>query len=227
MSLSMRDKMDEIILGDIIFTPLKRTLSKGGCVSKIRNKEAEVLSLLCSHYPEALSREDIEEKIWEGSYVTDNTLTQTISNLRHALDDKEHEIVTTIPKRGYSIGIKPDFTDTFSAKNLSITNTNTSDSLNIEMNSSSSEDISLANKIITLIFCCLCLFFSFSMTFYYYQVKIINVKKLPILVNLDETQDKEFLSSYNKSPYIFLKKQKNGDYNACKYQNGALQCEKK
>ncbi len=56
---------------------------------------------------------------------------------------------------------------------------------------------------------------------------IINVKKLPILVNLDETQDKEFLSSYNKSPYIFLKKQKNGDYNACKYQNGALQCEKK
>ncbi|CFW68075.1 putative regulatory membrane protein [Yersinia enterocolitica] len=30
MSLSMRDKMDEIILGDIIFTPLKRTLSKGG-----------------------------------------------------------------------------------------------------------------------------------------------------------------------------------------------------
>lgn len=65
------------------------------------------------------------------------------------------------------------------------------------------------------------------MTFYYYQVKIINVKELPILVDLDETQDKEFLLSYNKSPYIFLKKQKNGDYNACKYQNGALQCEKK
>ncbi|CNB20280.1 transcriptional regulator [Yersinia enterocolitica] len=223
MSLSMRDKMDEIILGDIIFTPLKRTLTKGGCVFKIRNKEAEVLSLLCTHYPEALSREDIEEKIWEGSYVTDNTLTQTISNLRHALDDKEHEIVTTIPKKGYCIGIKPDFTD----KSLSITNTNTSDSLNIEMNSSSSKYISLANKTITLILCCLCLFFSFSMTFYYYQVKIINVKELPILVNLDETQDKEFLLSYNKSPYIFLKKQKNGDYNACKYQNGALQCEKK
>lgn len=54
MSLSMRDKMDEIILGDIIFTPLKRTLTKGGCVFKIRNKEAEVLSLLCTHYPEAL-----------------------------------------------------------------------------------------------------------------------------------------------------------------------------
>lgn len=97
-----------------------------------------MLSLLCTHYPEALSREDIEEKIWEGSYVTDNTLTQTISNLRHALDDKEHEIVTTIPKKGYCIGIKPDFTD----KSLSITNTNTSDSLNIEMNSSSSEYIS-------------------------------------------------------------------------------------
>ncbi|MGN2166907.1 transcriptional regulator, partial [Yersinia enterocolitica] len=29
------------------------------------------------------------------------------------------------------------------------------------------------------------------------------------------------------SPYVFLKKQKNGDYIACKYQSRGLECEKK
>lgn len=225
--LSMRDKMDEITLGNIIFTPLKRTLNKKGDVIKIRNKEAEVLSLLCSHYPEALSREDIEGKIWEGSYVTDNTLTQTISNLRHALDDKEHEIVTTIPKRGYCIGIKPGFTTNVSAKGLPNRNGNFSEGFSHEVVDSISKNVSLTNKIIIFIFFSICFFVSFNMTFHYYQIKILNVKKIPILVNLDEIRDKKFLSSYNKPPYIFLKKQKNGEYSACKYQEGALQCEKK
>lgn len=219
--------MGEIIIGNIIFTPLKRTLNKNGDITKIRNKEAEVLSLLCSHYPEALSREDIEGKIWGGSYVTDNTLTQTISNLRHALDDKEHEIVTTIPKRGYCIGIKPDFTTNTSVNGLSNTDRDLSEDISNGLANSISENTSLTNKVIISFFCSICFFVSFKMTLHYYQIKIINVKKIPILVNLDEVRDKEFLSSYNKSPYVFLKKQKNGDYNACKYQSGALQCEKK
>ncbi len=65
------------------------------------------------------------------------------------------------------------------------------------------------------------------MTSNHYQVKIINVRKLPILVNLDEVRDKDFLFSYNKDPYVFLKKQKNGDYTICKLQNRGLECEKK
>lgn len=46
------------------------------------------------------------------------------------------------------------------------------------------------------------------MTSNYYQVKLIDVKKLPILVNLDEVRDKDFLFSYNKEPYVFLKNKK-------------------
>ncbi|WP_174848663.1 winged helix-turn-helix domain-containing protein [Yersinia artesiana] len=227
MFLNVRDKMGEIIIGDIIFTPLKRTLNKRGGVIKIRNKEAEVLSLLCSHYPEALSREDIEVKIWEGSYVTDNTLTQTISNLRHALDDKEHEIVTTIPKRGYCIGIKPDFIADVSAKSLPITNANISDSLSSEITRSPSDKVSLKSKVIVFISFSILLFISFNMTFHYYQVKIVNVKKVPVLVNLDEARDEKFLLSYNKYPYVFLKKQKNGEHIVCQYQDRGLKCEKK
>lgn len=91
--------MSEIIIGDILFTPKKRVVSRSGNDTKIRNKESEILTLLCHHYPDSISREVIEKEIWTGSYVTDNTLTQTISNLRNALDDKNHELVITIPKR--------------------------------------------------------------------------------------------------------------------------------
>lgn len=53
--------MDEIIIGNIKFTPDKRILNKGGVVVKMRNKESEVLRLLCHHYPSTLSREDLEK----------------------------------------------------------------------------------------------------------------------------------------------------------------------
>lgn len=219
--------MDEIIIGDIIFSPRKRTLNKRGCILKIRNKESEVLSLLCSHYPEAMSRENIEKKIWSGSYVTDNTLTQTISNLRHALDDKKHELVTTIPKKGYCIGIKPDFASNGFTPNSLITGIDFVDHLKDKLIYASSESIGFTCKIITFIAFCFFLLISFNMTSNHYQVKIINVRKLPILVNLDEVRDKDFLFSYNKDPYVFLKKQKNGDYTICKLKNRGLECEKK
>ncbi|MFL4558576.1 transcriptional regulator [Yersinia kristensenii] len=219
--------MDEIIIGDIIFSPRKRTLNKRGCILKIRNKESEVLYLLCSHYPEAISRENIEKKIWLGSYVTDNTLTQTISNLRHALDDKKHELVTTIPKKGYCIGIKPDFTVNDLTPNSLITGNDFVDHLKDKLIYAPLESIGFTCKIITFFVFCFFLLISFSMTSNYYQVKIINVKKLPILVNLDEVRDRDFLLSYNKEPYVFLKKQKNGNYTICKCQDRGLECEKK
>lgn len=48
----------------------------------------------------------------------------------------------------------------------------------------------------------------------------------PILIGLDNTRDKAFLSTYGKAPYVYLKKNKHGEYIACKYHNGELTCEK-
>ncbi|EPZ8125449.1 winged helix-turn-helix domain-containing protein [Yersinia enterocolitica] len=219
--------MNDIIIGDIVFTPLKRTLNKGGGVIKIRNKESEVLSLLCFHYPDVLSREDIEKKIWSESYVTDNTLTQTISNLRHALNDKKHELVTTIPKKGYCLGVKPNFTANDSSEISSVPQTEVLDSLANNTTESLSKQKYLASEFIVFMMFCVCLATSFNVTSDYYQIKITNVKNLPITINIDEIHDKDFLSSYNKEPYVFLKKQKNNKYTVCKLQRGGITCKKK
>ncbi|CFQ33768.1 MULTISPECIES: winged helix-turn-helix domain-containing protein [Yersinia] len=219
--------MDEIIIGNIIFTPTKRAINKGGAIVKIRNKESEVLSLLCHHYPSSLSREDIEREIWGESYVTDNTLTQTISNLRNALDDKDHEIVTTIPKKGYSIGIKPSFISSGSPQDLRFTHADSTVGVKPKSISLSLRFLSFRYKAIMLVVSVVLFFISFELTSNYYQIKINEVKSLPILVGLDKVRDKEFLSLYQKDPYVFLKRRSHGEYIACKYCEGELICEKK
>ncbi|HHL2560522.1 TPA: transcriptional regulator [Yersinia enterocolitica] len=219
--------MNDIIIGDTVFTPLKRTLSKGGSVIKIRNKESEVLSLMCFYYPDVLSREDIEKKIWSESYVTDNTLTQTISNLRHALNDKEHELVITIPKKGYCLGVKPNFTANNSSDISPATRAEVLDNLVRNNTESSSKSICFSIKLIIFMMFCVGLLTSFNITSDYYQIKIINVKKLPLIINIDEINDKDFLSAHNKDPYVFLKKQKNSEYTVCKLQQGSMACKKK
>lgn len=219
--------MSDIIIGDFIFTPLKRTLKKGGGVIKIRNKESEVLSLLCFYYPDVLSREDIEKNVWSETYVTDNTLTQTISNLRHALNDKEHELVITIPRKGYCLGVKPDFTSHDSFDISPVVQTDVLDNSAYYTTELPSKRNHIANKFTISMIFCVCLLISFNITSNYYQIKIINIKKLPLIINIDEVHNKSFLFSYNKEPYIFLKKQKNGEYTVCKLQRGGITCKRK
>lgn len=217
--------MDEIIIGDIIFTPQKRMINKGGSTIKIRNKESEVLALLCHNYPISLSREDIEKEIWGGSYVTDNTLTQTISNLRNALDDKEHELVTTIPKKGYCIGIKPTF---ISGKDIGGGQLSEIDCFNVVRNRYDVlSGIGLRCKMVILSVFIIFFLSSFYITSSHYQIRIVHPTTTPILIGLDNTRDKAFLSTYGKAPYVYLKKTKHGEYIACKYHNGELTCEKK
>ncbi|CNL21946.1 winged helix-turn-helix domain-containing protein [Yersinia aldovae] len=214
--------MSEIIIGDILFTPKKRVVSRSGNDTKIRNKESEILTLLCHHYPDSISREVIEKEIWTGSYVTDNTLTQTISNLRNALDDKNHELVITIPKKGYSLGVKPNFStsDTPVIKNVVLGN------VAGERRKSFLRGIDFFDLKVTLATLLSCFIILFLLSYDHHQVKVVDVKSLPILINLDKVIDANFLSSYQREPYVLLKKRENGDYIVCQIHEGALVCEK-
>ena len=66
--------------------------------------------MLIESYPEQVSRKVLSDSIWGATYVFDETINQTVKNLRIALEDKNKEIITTIPRFGYSFGIKPQYT---------------------------------------------------------------------------------------------------------------------
>ncbi len=78
-----------------------------GETKKIRYKESLVLQMLIENYPNSVSRKSLSTSIWGSTYVFDETINQTIKNLRICLEDTKKEIITTIPRYGYCFGLKP------------------------------------------------------------------------------------------------------------------------
>ena len=75
---------------------------KGKAVD-LRSQSAEVLSALAARPGEIVSKDALMQAVWPDTFVTDDSLTQCIADIRRALGDDEHVIVETFPKRGYRL----------------------------------------------------------------------------------------------------------------------------
>lgn len=217
--------MDKIFIGEVSFCQKIRTIEQDGREVKLRNKESEMLKLLCENYPEPVSRRKIEQSIWAGSYVTENTLTQTISNLRNAIDDKKHELILTIPKKGYCLAIEPKMINFDSIK---ISEEPTS----IVKKSTEKININELSFFTWLIGVGIFLFVFYFTSLFFFNSNQINVlslqsQSLPILINLDKDRDADFLRTYRKPPYLLLKKNSDNSYLVCEPYKGGLTCLKK
>lgn len=76
---------------------------------RLRWKEFQILSLLVNRSPELVSRAEIIENIWRGTYCSDSTINQTIKSIRQKIDDAEHTLIRTIPRLGYKVDNKSIF----------------------------------------------------------------------------------------------------------------------
>ena len=70
---------------------------------RLRWKEYKILTLLMKRSPAAVTRAELVEKIWQGTYCADSTINQTIKSIRQKLADEDHVIIKTIPRIGYII----------------------------------------------------------------------------------------------------------------------------
>ena len=61
----------------------------------------KLLCLLIHHADSVISREYIYQELWNNYGGADEGLTQAISFLRKALNNKDKKIIETIPKKGY------------------------------------------------------------------------------------------------------------------------------
>ncbi|WP_024910189.1 winged helix-turn-helix domain-containing protein [Chania multitudinisentens] len=77
--------------------------------SRLRWKEYQILSLLVARSPELVSRSEIIENIWKGTYCSDSTINQTIKSIRQKIGDNGHTIIRTIPRLGYKVENKAIF----------------------------------------------------------------------------------------------------------------------
>jgi DNA-binding winged helix-turn-helix (wHTH) protein len=85
-------------IGEFVLETGDRTLQVNGTVHTLAPKEFELLMLLIEHRGEVLAKEEILERIWPDSHVTEGNLSQYVYRLRSILGS---ESIRTIPKRGY------------------------------------------------------------------------------------------------------------------------------
>jgi adenylate cyclase len=72
----------------------------------LRPKSFEVLRFLVSNAGRLVSRDEVLEAIWPGVTVTEESLTQCISEIRTALGESGQRMIKTVPKRGYLFAVE-------------------------------------------------------------------------------------------------------------------------
>src|SRR6187455_3020943 len=67
----------------------------------LRPKTFAVLCFLVQHPGRLVSKEELLAAVWPNLVVTDDTLVQSIGELRRALGDAGSKLIVTVPRRGY------------------------------------------------------------------------------------------------------------------------------
>jgi DNA-binding winged helix-turn-helix (wHTH) protein/class 3 adenylate cyclase/tetratricopeptide (TPR) repeat protein len=68
---------------------------------KLRPKSFDVLHHLVQNAGRLVRREELIDTVWPGVIVTEESVTQCVSEVRQALRDQEHKIIKTVARRGY------------------------------------------------------------------------------------------------------------------------------
>ena len=84
----------------------KGCLFKGLQQIKLRPKVYEALKYLVEHPATLITKQELMQAVWPDSFVTDDSLVQCALELRRALDDRDQQLLKTVPRRGYLFAAK-------------------------------------------------------------------------------------------------------------------------
>jgi Tol biopolymer transport system component/DNA-binding winged helix-turn-helix (wHTH) protein len=92
-------------LGEWLIQPSLGRVSLGSETVPLRAKAMDLLVCLARNPGRVVSKDQILDEVWAGSFVSESALTRVVTDLRHALrDDVDHPtLIETIPKRGYRL----------------------------------------------------------------------------------------------------------------------------
>ena len=74
---------------------------KHGEEIKLRPKVYEALKYLVENPGRLIGKQELIQAVWPDSFVTDDSLVQCTVELRRALEDREQQLLKTVPRRGY------------------------------------------------------------------------------------------------------------------------------
>ncbi len=71
----------------------------------LRRKSFELLRYLVENPDRMVTKEELLKAIWPNAVVTDESLTQCLREVRHAIGDSEQTIIATVPRCGYRFSV--------------------------------------------------------------------------------------------------------------------------
>ena len=92
-------------IGTWVIEPQLNTVSRNGTTVCLEPKVMDVLVCLARHAGEPVSKEELLQTVWPDTFVTEDGIKRSISELRRVFEDdvREPRIIQTIPKRGYRL----------------------------------------------------------------------------------------------------------------------------
>ncbi|MGH9202411.1 MAG: FHA domain-containing protein [Vicinamibacterales bacterium] len=91
-------------VGELVFDGDARQLLRGRDEVHLSPKAFELLKLLIEHRPRALSKDELHQHLWPGTYVTEGNLATLVGEVREALGDtaRQPRFVRTAHRFGYA-----------------------------------------------------------------------------------------------------------------------------
>jgi TolB-like protein len=102
--------LEQVVDGDFrvgawLVEPGLNTISRKGATIHLEPKVMGVLVCLAQHAGKPLLKEKLIQAVWPDTFVTDDVLKRSVSELRKGFEDdaREPKVIQTIPKRGYRL----------------------------------------------------------------------------------------------------------------------------
>jgi len=98
------ESRQSVKLGKALFTLRRGDLfDSDGQRIPMRAKSASMMAMLLGEPGRIFSKDEIAHEVWPDVTASDESISQCVSEIRRALNDHDHAIIKTFPKRGYSI----------------------------------------------------------------------------------------------------------------------------
>lgn len=90
--------------GECVLDSITRELLVGRETVHLEPKAFDLLAILIENRPRALSKAEIHEKLWPGTFVSEGTLTSLLADVRSAIGDdgRDKRWIRTVHRFGYA-----------------------------------------------------------------------------------------------------------------------------
>lgn len=93
--------LSSYLFGEFTLDLTRGCLLRAGEEVKLRPKVYEALKYLVENPGRLIGKQELIQAVWPDSFVTDDSLVQCTVELRRALDDRDQQVLKTVPRRGY------------------------------------------------------------------------------------------------------------------------------